>query len=122
MQAHHSDCFTIAISRTPEGKGYSKSDRTLLFQAQHLWIDKMNSYFDNFTASYSNVTAVLVDAAAAFATVLDHPKNYGFPNATCQNTDGVSCPWWDHLHPGVKIQSLVARKVAKAFPSFFTVT
>lgn len=34
--------------------------------------------------------------------ILDDPAEYGYQDATCMNTDGSSCVWWNNLHPGWK--------------------
>ncbi|KAL2013240.1 hypothetical protein VTN00DRAFT_765 [Thermoascus crustaceus] len=42
----------------------------------------------------------------AHAEVLDNPKRYGLPEASCINYDGVSCIWWNDYHPSSKYQKL----------------
>lgn len=44
----------------------------------------------NFKAG-RNVTAKLVDTHVPFNEALDNPTEYGAPDATCYNADGVSC-------------------------------
>lgn len=45
--------------------------------------------------------------------VLDSPKEYGFPNATCINNDGSTCIWWNNYHPTSKYHQLQARDMKK---------
>lgn len=41
--------------------------------------------------SCRNITAILVDTHVPFNEALDNPQEYGSPDATCENADGVSC-------------------------------
>lgn len=56
------------------------------------------SHLDEFTTANTGVTAKLVDTHVPFNTALDDPAEYGAPDATCYNEDGVSCvspnPTW----------------------------
>lgn len=40
--------------------------------------------------------------------VLDNPTEYGFPDATSINEDGVSSVWWNDYHPSAKYHQLQA--------------
>ncbi|KAM5346160.1 hypothetical protein ACJ41O_009165 [Fusarium nematophilum] len=66
-----------------------------------------------FKAANSGVTSKLVDTSAAFMRAINNPTQYGAPDATCYNGDGVSCLWFNDYHPGVAIERLVAGDVAK---------
>ena len=48
------------------------------------------SGLENFKAG-RNVTVKLVDTHVPFNEALDNPTEYGAPDATCYNADGVSC-------------------------------
>jgi len=59
------------------------------------------------------------DTTTAFMTAINNPTKYGAPNATCYNSDGVSCLWWNNYHPGQAIQKLVAEGVAALLKGIF---
>jgi phospholipase/lecithinase/hemolysin len=52
--------------------------------------------------------AQVVDTQAAFSVMIDNPTVYGAPNASCYDSDGVSCLWTDLWNPGQQLQSLVS--------------
>jgi phospholipase/lecithinase/hemolysin len=105
------------------------------------------SGLENFKAG-RNVTVKLVDTHVPFNEALDNPTEYGAPDATCYNADGVSCVsgqplrlpslsplsgkmnseltrwtspqlWFNDYHPGVEIQRLVGAQVAQTWGGFF---
>jgi phospholipase/lecithinase/hemolysin len=72
-----------------------------------------------FRAVNSGVTGVVVDTSAPFNTAIANPTAYGAPNATCYNTDGTSCLWFNDYHPGIAINKLVAQAVADKWKGSF---
>lgn len=81
--------------------------------------ERMRARVEGFAEQYEGLRVHYYDPAPAFARVLERPKGYGLVNATCVFHDGVSCPWWDHFHPGVRIHEQVAADVAKLDISLF---
>ncbi len=81
--------------------------------------DLIASKLANFTTTNSGVTVKIVDTAVPFNTALGNPKAYGAPNATCYNSDGKSCLWFNDYHPGIAINKLVAAAVADAWKGAF---
>jgi phospholipase/lecithinase/hemolysin len=74
-----------------------------------------------FSSKNTGVTAKIVDTAAPFNKAINNPTAYGAPNATCYNSDGTSCLWFNNYHPGIAINKLVAEAVAEAWEgSFFS--
>jgi phospholipase/lecithinase/hemolysin len=65
-----------------------------------------------FKGNYSGVQTWLYDTTGPFNTALNNPTAYGAKDATCYNSDGVSCLWWNDYHPGLAIHKLVAQGVA----------
>lgn len=49
------------------------------------------SHLEDFTTANTGVTAKIVDTHVPFNTAIDNPEEYGAPDATCYNEDGVSC-------------------------------
>lgn len=107
------------LSRTPIVKALSSAGQKQAKTAELLWRSTMKSQLDNFHSTHSEANVDLVDAMGAFDKVLDDPKAYGLPDASCINNDGTSCPWVNDLHPGVVIHEQVAKLVAGQFPAFF---
>lgn len=54
-----------------------------------------------------NSTVSILDTVPIFTEILDHPRQFGAPNATCFAGDGTSCLWWNNYHPGQAIQKAV---------------
>lgn len=54
----------------------------------------------------------LYDTAAPFEKAIADPAAYSkSSNATCYNSDGVSCIWYNDYYPGQAIHKLVAEGV-----------
>jgi phospholipase/lecithinase/hemolysin len=79
---------------------------------------RVESLLSEFKAAYDDVEGEIFDTAPAFREAYANPQNYGSPDASCVNADGVSCLWYDTYHPGVAIQRLVAEEVVKATDFF----
>ena len=64
----------------------------------------------------SGAVVTIVDTQAPFNTALSNPTAYGAGSggATCYNSNGVSCLWWNNYRPGQALQKLVAAVVASA--------
>jgi phospholipase/lecithinase/hemolysin len=80
---------------------------------------KLATQLEEFKAAHNGTRAVLVDTHVPFLEALDNPQEYGSPDDTCFNGDGVSCLWFNDYHPGVEIQRLVGAEVANAWGSGF---
>jgi len=81
--------------------------------------DILFSQLGLFKSSNANVTATVINTAEAFDEALDHPAKYGAPDATCFNSDGKTCLWFNDYHPGIEINRLVAGMVADAWKENF---
>lgn len=73
----------------------------------------LSSKLATFTSVNSGVSSWLVNTTAPFYEAINDPTAYGAPNATCYNSDGVSCLWFNDYHPAIAIQGLVADAVAE---------
>lgn len=65
-----------------------------------------------FKGKNEGVTTWVFDTAGPFNTAVGSPKTYGAKDATCYNSDGTSCLWFNNYHPGQAIHKLVAAGVA----------
>ncbi|KAM7199128.1 putative endoglucanase type F [Rhypophila sp. PSN 637] len=72
-----------------------------------------------FAQQNAGVDARLLDTWAPFNKALENPTRYGAPNASCYNSDGVSCLWFNDYHPGVEINRLVAAAAADLWKGDF---
>lgn len=77
--------------------------------------------FATFQAGHAgDITGLVFDTSDAFWAVLDDPAAYGTSaDATCANTDGTTCAWYDNYHPGQAIQRLVAEGLVGALSGIF---
>jgi phospholipase/lecithinase/hemolysin len=105
---------------TPLVGGQSASQRSVITNTINQYNSALTSRLATFKSSNSGVNiAVVVDTSVAFSTATSNPSAYGAPNASCQNSNGKSCLWWDQLHPGASIQKLFAQSVATALKGTF---
>jgi phospholipase/lecithinase/hemolysin len=72
-----------------------------------------------FTKKNTGVVATIVDTTVPFMTAINNPTAYGSPDATCYNSDGTSCLWFNDYHPGIAINKLVAQAVATSWKGKF---
>ncbi|BCS24928.1 SGNH/GDSL hydrolase family protein [Aspergillus puulaauensis] len=75
------------------------------------YLDVYNQQLESLVTGLSantEVTAVLYDSWSFMTDVLDNPADYGFPDATSINEDGVSSVWWNDYHPSAKYHQLQA--------------
>ncbi|KNB10584.1 hypothetical protein FOXG_10745 [Fusarium oxysporum f. sp. lycopersici 4287] len=84
----------------------------LLVKAIKLYNSKLASKLSAFKKANSGVKTLLVDTSVSFKKAINNPKAYGAPDATCYNSDGKSCLWFNDYHPGIAINQLVAEQVA----------
>ncbi|KAF2114953.1 carbohydrate esterase family 16 protein [Lophiotrema nucula] len=86
-------------------------------------IQQYNTLLSNrttaFVASHDGAKAVVVDTQKPFNTALDNPKQYGATDATCYNSNGKTCLWFNDYHPGMAIHKLVANAVAEIWNGHF---
>jgi len=76
------------------------------------WNTALPAYVTNFTRTHPGVTASLFDVNTMFQTVLNHPKKYGFKDATsyCSNSN---CIWADQVHATYAMQKIIAANMAQ---------
>src|SRR5690348_11349985 len=73
----------------------------------------------SFLQSNPGAVGKIVDTGAAFNKVINNPTAYGAADATCYNSDGVSCVWWNNYHPALAVHKVVAEAVAEAWKGSF---
>lgn len=71
-----------------------------------------------FKSANSGTTGQVFDTAPYFEAAINDPAAYGAPDATCYNSDGVSCLWYDNYHPGQAIHKLLAQGLGDALSGF----
>ncbi|KAK6200653.1 hypothetical protein LQW54_009696 [Pestalotiopsis sp. IQ-011] len=81
--------------------------------------DALDTRLETFKSANSAVTAQLIATEASFEAVLSDPTAYGATDATCSNTDGTTCVWYDGYHAGQAIHRLVAQAFAEALTGTF---
>lgn len=72
-----------------------------------------------FKTANSGVTGNIFNTTESFYTALKNPAAYNATDATCTNSDGTTCLWYDNYHPGQAIQKLVAQNFVKALTGTF---
>ncbi|ROW17097.1 hypothetical protein VPNG_01397 [Cytospora leucostoma] len=107
------------INETPAMLAYSDDVRAQEASIITEYNDALASGLANFSSVNSGVTAKLIDTSIPFQTAIDNPTAYGAPNATCYNSDGTSCLWYNDYHPGIAINKLVAEEIAAAWEGTF---
>jgi phospholipase/lecithinase/hemolysin len=71
--------------------GNDAESQKLLRNSIATWNQILTTKLATFTAANRGVKTTLVDTTTAFNTAIENPTQYGAPNASCFNSDGVSC-------------------------------
>jgi phospholipase/lecithinase/hemolysin len=108
-----------AIDKTPLMLGQSSSARTLESSTFQSYNSLLASRLSTFVNQNAGVVGKVVDTSTAFNAAINNPKAYGAPDATCYNSDGTSCLWFNNYHPGIAINKLVAQMVVSAWQGTF---
>ncbi|QKX53041.1 uncharacterized protein TRUGW13939_00112 [Talaromyces rugulosus] len=69
----------------------------------------------NFEQTYTSTTVVLYDTFTFMSAILASPTAYGYASddaASCYNADGITCVWWNNLHPDQVYHQLMASDMA----------
>lgn len=79
--------------------------------------DQLQTKFDNFTSTYSDVTGWVFDTTDSFTTPVSDPTAYGATDATCDSTTGTTCLWFNNCEfrpVSVKGEELMTRRPSRA--------
>lgn len=103
-----------AFYKAPIFADYTTAELASLIDNIQTYNEALESNLASFVETYSGVTAQVFNTSASFWTVIDDPTAYGAADATCMNSDGTSCVWYDDYHPGQAVQLLVAEALVAA--------
>jgi phospholipase/lecithinase/hemolysin len=107
------------IQKTPLMLAEAASSQTLEAQTIATFNSELASSAASFASANSGTKYWVYDTQVPFNTAINNPTAYGAADATCYNSDGVTCLWWNNYHPGQAIQTLVAKGVAAALKGTF---
>jgi phospholipase/lecithinase/hemolysin len=111
-------CVT-AINKTPLVLNSTVAEQTQEADAIALYNSYLSCGLSKFVGEHNDVVGKIINTTAAFDTAIADPQAYGAPDATCFNSDGTSCLWFNNYHPGIAINKLVAEEVAAAWNGTF---
>jgi phospholipase/lecithinase/hemolysin len=100
------------IQYTPMVIAYGNDTVTSVAAGVKRYNQLLMTALEGFMANNTGVKTWLYDTVVPFEQAIADPTAYGSPNATCYNSDGVSCLWYNDYHPGQAIHKLVAEGVA----------
>ncbi|QSZ29920.1 hypothetical protein DSL72_004438 [Monilinia vaccinii-corymbosi] len=72
-----------------------------------------------FQAAHPGSATWVYDTQTPFLAAIKNPTAYGAADATCFNSNGVSCLWWNNYHPGQIIHTLIGQGVAELLKGTF---
>lgn len=81
--------------------------------------DDLSTRLATFEAANSGTTSTIFNTDDSMSTVLDSPTTYGATDATCMNSDGTTCCWYDNYHPGQAIHKVLAQNFVTALTGTF---
>lgn len=98
------------IQRAPSQIANEKTANTTAYVVND-FNNLLEAGLSDFRGNNTNATVWLLNTTTIFDCALDNPELYGATDATCYNSDGTTCLWWNDLHPGMAIHDLVAEGV-----------
>lgn len=108
------------FNKAPVMEYQSESSLTQLVDTISDYNSAMEIKLMSFKAANTNiVSAEVVDTHPIFNVALANPSAYGAADATCYNSDGTTCLWWDNYQPGYQIHRLVAQAVTESMERTF---
>lgn len=90
-----------AINKSPMMLNQQKQAQDLEAGVIKTYNGMLASRLSNFTAANKGIRGVVVDTQAPFNAALSNPTKYGSKDATCYNSDGKTCLWFNDYHPGL---------------------
>jgi phospholipase/lecithinase/hemolysin len=100
------------IQRAPVNLLQTDADQASIAAAVAQYNVLLQTASDAFQKNNPGSTTIVVDTQNPFNVMLDNPTVYGATNATCYDSDGTTCLWWNSYHPALEIQQLVGDTVA----------
>jgi phospholipase/lecithinase/hemolysin len=101
------------IQRTPKILAWNATAQAQAIYAVESFNCLVRSGVENFRKSNNESRAIrMFNSTPVFEEVLNNPSAYGAPDASCYNSNGVSCLWWNDFHPGQAIHGVLAGAVA----------
>jgi hypothetical protein len=97
----------LAIDKSPMMLAQSKEARILEAGVIKQFNNLLSSRLKDFVASHGGSKGWVVDTQEAFNKALNDPTKYGSKDATCYNSDGKTCLWFNDYHPGTVSSLLV---------------
>jgi hypothetical protein len=82
-------------------RAQSKEARILEAEVIKQFNDLLHSRLVHFIASHEVCKGWVVDTQELFNKAINDPVKYGSKDATCYNSDGKTCLWFDDYHPGM---------------------
>jgi phospholipase/lecithinase/hemolysin len=104
------------IQKTPLVLAESTATQTQEGAAVVSYNQLLEAGVDAFKKNNTGITAFVFDTTTPFNAAISNPTAYGAPDATCYNSNGVSCLWYNNYHPGQAIHKAVAAGIAGVIP------
>ncbi|KAH8660175.1 carbohydrate esterase family 16 protein [Xylariales sp. PMI_506] len=106
--------FTIPpLWKTPKYVATNATAQAAIQNEVCLFNDLLHHGLKQFRSEYPGSKVWLLDTQPIFDKALDDPSAYGAADATCYNSNGLTCLWWNDFHPGQAIHGLVAQAVSE---------
>ena len=109
----------IAIQKTPLMLAEDASAQSSEASAITIWNSELSTRASYFKGNNTGSTTWVYDAQTPFNAAIADPTAYGASDATCYNSDGTTCLWWNNYHPGQAIQNLVAKGIVSELTGTF---
>lgn len=100
------------IQKTPLVLAESSSVQSQEGAAVATYNSLLKAGVSSFKSKNSGINTWVYDTTTPFNQAISNPTKYGAKDASCYNSDGTSCLWWNNYHPGQAIHKLVSAGVA----------
>ncbi|KAF2208519.1 carbohydrate esterase family 16 protein, partial [Cercospora zeae-maydis SCOH1-5] len=107
------------INRAPAFDYGNATNAADVSRAIAYWNSQMSTGNQNFMKKWPNARSRIFDPTSTFNQILDNPRSYGAPNATCFSLpDGQPCLWRDFIHPGIRLHRALGEAMGKIVAAF----
>jgi len=84
-----------ALDRAPNYVNQGPAIAGIVKTNIQIWNSQFKKSAAQWAADHTDTNVKLLNTHSIVANILDNPTKYGAPDATCYNSTGTSCLWWN---------------------------
>lgn len=85
----------IALDRAPNFADQSSSVASVIKTNIQIWNTQFKKSATEWASDHADSSVKILNTHSIFENILNNPAEYGAKDATCYNSDGTTCLWWN---------------------------